>query len=778
MRLFAGLLAVFVLAPLGLRAAEAIAVVSGEHETYARLAFSVSPDRVWNLETNATVAELQFPSQDLDFDVSAVFDRIPKTRLAAIRSFSRQNTTIVSMVLACDCSVRAFAYLDEYIVVDIVDTENPETTSGSTRHSAPELHVADRNSSAGRPPSQVSWKTPSAPRYIPSVQTVNFPSESGLQAIHQTDQLPSNLETDQSVHVTTPEKSPSQENLQEAVDAARESLLKQLTFAADYGLVDLTEPLPKPPPANEPAQPKILEETAAAIAPTVESENQLVIQSVYERDASLAGQSEKQSGSDCLTEEALDIASWGSGTNFSEEISAFREAMLMEFDEPNYLAVEDLVKTYLRYGFGAEARSYLIEYGENISNSPLLLDISAVVDGYPLSGAGPLSAVVGCGGIAGIWAIVGEYPDVESQTGSVESIVTSFAELPPDIRKLLGPRLVAALIGRNLDDTARLVADILERAPGEHGEAHDLAVGRLMQIEDDEPSATDVFETLSTGSSETSVEALLQLASLSLTHETSPPENLLTDLGAAAKIWQGTEKGALLKRQEALWMAKHGQGGNAIDLLLDAIELDPNEASLFRQTAEEILADLSESGEIFSAFPETVYSYLDYIPGDPEADGLRLKIAQQLLRGALPDFAIEILQSPYQRGNVDAILLTARAHISALRPDDALKSLADLSGRRPRPLRVEAFLRTGNFEAALSELSNSEGFEVQPHWFAGDWALAAKTDPAAAKISERIFPTHMSAPPEAAPLTLSSAMEMLDTSRQESSALREIVKLP
>ena len=776
MRLLAVLLAVLVFAPLGLRAAEDVAVVSGEHDTYARLVFSISPDRAWNLKTTATAAELQFPAQDLDFDLSAVFARIPKTRLLAIKSYSRMDSSIVEMTLACDCSVRVFAYLGEYIVVDIVDADPTTVAIGTTRHIAPELRTPQKSGATGRVPAQISWNTPSAPRYASGAQTVNFPPVSGLAAEQQTDSLPPTQPTDQALSGTHSGKNSPSENLQEAVDVARESLLKQLTFAAEYGLVDLTGPPPKQP--DEISIPPTREESPVVNVPADEHGNQLVVQSVYERDANAAGRGGENPENHCPSSEALDIASWGSGTNFSEEISTLRQSLLMEFDEPDYKTAEKLVKAYLRYGFGAEAESYLNEYGEKIDSQRLFLDMAAVVDGYTIPENGPLSLAVGCEGAAGIWTMVGRHPNVETQIGNADTLIKAFSELPPDIRKLLGPRLVAALIGRNLGDSARLIADLLERAPGEHGEAHVLAIGNLMQIEGDESGATKMFETLSDGWSEASIDALIKIARISLSNGSAPTENLLTDLGAASKTWQGTDRGAILKQLKSLWTAKLGMGASAVDQLLEAIEFDPASAGLFRGTVEDILDDFSDSDERSSDFPEMVNRYLENISAGSESDGLRLKIARRLLKNALPDFAIEVLQPPFQRGDGDAMLLIAQAHIAALRPEAALKLLEGQSGDAPRPYRVEAHLRTANFDAALAEMANLDGFVVQPHWFAGDWGLIAKTNTAAAAIAERMFPKQTPTFEQPAPVTLSSAQELLDLSHQENFAIRQMVARP
>jgi hypothetical protein len=88
-------------------------------------------------------------------------------------------------------------------------------------------------------------------------------------------------------------------------------------------------------------------------------------------------------------------------------------------------------------------------------------------------------------------------------------------------------------------------------------------------------------------------------------------------------------------------------------------------------------------------------------------------------------------------------LLAAEANILANRSEIALILLKDVVGDEARMLRIKIHLRLRNFDEALGELDQLEekaNAIVSPHWFNGDWALEARTNSAAAKIRERVFP--------------------------------------
>ena len=150
-----------------------------------------------------------------------------------------------------------------------------------------------------------------------------------------------------------------------------------------------------------------------------------------------------------------------------------------------------------------------------------------------------------------------------SQNLKAESIIDAFAELPPDIRRLFGPRLVSAFVGREYGALGRQVADILERAPGDHGDAHDLTVGNLMETEGKEAEAGEEYQALFEDNTIVATDALIELATLELDQDRPPSSHLLMDLGTAANVERGTQRGAALRRLESLWMVKSGNEAGA-----------------------------------------------------------------------------------------------------------------------------------------------------------------------------------------------------------------------
>jgi len=748
MKQLASLLLIFMLPASAF--AEAVVVVSGEHEGYTRLVLEVSPDREWKLVTEERSATLVFPAQNLEFEDEEVFARIPKTRLASTVAEQQEDAAVYTMELSCDCEVGAFSYLDEYIVIDISDPPETSIIPPPARHFAPVLSAAMMPDGNDRSPEFVSWNPPRAPGYVSSPHRVNFPVQTqstGLLPAPDTDTPPDRPYTD--VSLASPRAEPEMDQeLQKAVDVARNSLLQQLTLAADQGLLNLNEPVPEIQQAAEMnfgSEPENPVEIIPEVFEELETENQVVIQTAITRDALAARGGAGPQADNCPPPKDLDIASWGSGVDFFDELSSARHGLLKEFDEPDYNEVERLVRTYLRYGFGAEARTYLKESDQHIAQKSLLLDLAAIVDGQSVQANGPLAEAIGCDGVSGLWAIVGAYPNVDVPIGDETTIIEAFAALPPDIRRMLGPKLASATLDRGLDALARQLSDILERAPGDHGGEHELVIGNLMQLEGSLSGAEETYRSLAEENSQTATEALIELATFKLNYNESPPENLLLDLGSAAKTLRGTQKGAELRRLEALWLANLGREAEAINILIAEIEIEPANAEMFRETAEEILSTLSLSTKRVNNYAEIVDSYIEYIPKSADADKLRAEIAQQLLLFGLTDYTIEVLKPSLRRDNPAAILLAAEANLLSKRPDVALTLLRDVVGDVAGMLRVEAHLGKGNFDDALGELdrlAGASGAIVPAHWFDGDWASESRSNSAAAEIQERYLFSH------------------------------------
>lgn len=732
--------------------AEVIKITSGEHDGFTRIVLSVNQLDDWDLITTGQLVELHFPNQVHTVESSELFTRISKDRLNNIVIEQREQSTVLKLFMNCLCEVKAFTHLEQYVVVDIFPPVEIEVSQLENQHQTPSLELPIAVDMGGYLSAAISWNAPRAPSYRVSPLTVDFPQSNFTKPFVG---LPNNFQhekllirqtsTTQSTEFTSNApiysdviqvEDPAE--IKETIDAARNSLIEQLMMAADQGLLDFT-----PQERAEPAKPEVSRVEPIEIQSIEEfpiNTDQVNIQTVFDRDAGLAGKPTNKLNNVCPTEESLDIASWGSGSDYNAELSTIRGNLFKEFDVPDIVEVQNLIKLNLRYGFGVEAVSYLTEYKDHISNYDLFMDLANVLEGKAVVSGGPLERAVGCNGSAGLWSVVGRDPLTETDMGDVTSIIDAFAAMPSDLRRMIGAKLEASFLKFGHGEASERVSDIIERAPGENSSEHELFVANVALSEGDFSDAEDMLTDLIDQNSLQSVDALISLANMQLKNHQPASSSILVDLGAAADEARGSQNGEELRRLEILWTAKLSGGDEALDIVANEIEADPDNARQIHEIANVVLMGMSPTDDALLKYVGTVNKYQHLIDKSPSGDTLRLEIGEELITSGLPSMAVIILEPTITRQSTEGKLLAAKAYLAMYRDDLALEILQNVSGDVARRYRIQAYLSGGMFEAALIELVEMQNPNMQivkPEWFSGDWAQAEIDHEAAAEIQRK-----------------------------------------
>lgn len=104
--------------------AETIPVVAGEHAGFTRVVLTLPQGLDWSTKKSDTSFSVLLPPTN-SFDISRVFDKIPRTRISTIQTNSAGNQLEVK--LSCRCTSEAFLYRDIYLVVDFRGSEDEGT---------------------------------------------------------------------------------------------------------------------------------------------------------------------------------------------------------------------------------------------------------------------------------------------------------------------------------------------------------------------------------------------------------------------------------------------------------------------------------------------------------------------------------------------------------------------------------------------------------------------------------------------------------------------------
>lgn len=97
--------------------AETARVSSGEHTDFSRLVITLEAASEWRFGRTADGYALSFQREGISFDTAAVFARIPKTRIAAVRQ--DPDASRLHVLAQCECHATAFEFRPGIIVVDV-----------------------------------------------------------------------------------------------------------------------------------------------------------------------------------------------------------------------------------------------------------------------------------------------------------------------------------------------------------------------------------------------------------------------------------------------------------------------------------------------------------------------------------------------------------------------------------------------------------------------------------------------------------------------------------
>ncbi len=723
-----------------------IAVTSGEHKGYTRLVLQVDPTLEWGLLQQSGSASLSINGENLSFDTSAVFARISRQRLTGISQASGPDGATLALGLGCECKVTAFPYAGKFIVIDIktvLAVPMPDPVNAANVYD-PETPPAPSPDTDPRDASPILPAAIPSPAVIVGSEGTRPPVPQSSFGQTEVGELPADAPA---------REIPATGTVTAGVNGAQERLLEQLTMAAEQGLVDFAQPpQAETPPGHESSGLVVQEDFATNIADTSVEQavpttppadgRQFQVTNIFDRDSPDFTIPENQARAYCPDAERLNVPAWGSGTDFSRELATLRTGLLREFDRPDPAVARDLVRLYIRYGLGIEAKSYLNDFGDTISDAALLSELAATVDELSVPPTGVLARAKHCSGVAGLWAVVAAYPDVSFKISDPASVLVAFADLPPDLRKILGPRLSAAFSDRGQDENARLSTDILERAPGDQGEYQDLNLARIALNDGKIADAMQIFEKLSQSGTEVSNLALVDMARMLLDSTETAPPSLIDDLGAAADEMRGTPIGIDLRQLEALWMAKRSSGRAALDLLAAAVAVEPDSAKDYRQVIAQILGDMSPQTDGLIGYINAVTTFQKFlVPPRAFAKTIRTE-ARQVIAAGLPNLAIELLQFPDARADPATIVLLARAKLESFQPEGALDVLQSLDTKDANILRIRALLQVSDFKQAyaiLSAQSPDAQISVDAAWYLGDWIDAARRDGFAQKILQQFI---------------------------------------
>ncbi|QBF29694.1 hypothetical protein [Thalassococcus sp. S3] len=660
--------------------AQTVTIRSGDHPTFTRLVFTVPTNARWTLETDRSTVSLSLAGGPFSFDISGVFSRIDRNRVRDVRPRAGRNNVLID--LACDCDVQAFKASDTLLVVDVSDQAETAETS-KTRAS-----FLDFSNSV----------TPYRFSAVANDQLIKRP-------VLPSDEDKANEDIDGSwdANRLLDDAAARTRN----VNASERRLLEQIGRAATQGLLETRAPnLDQIKASSDRRNPpvdsaEIPQDPAPRSSPRTTRNGQVSIKATSSIDQELAavlGEAfTSGDGQACLPDTALDLASWGDGRPFHQQIGDLRLALYGEFDAISPSSVLSLAKTYLHFGFGTEAIHSLSLSPSRGEEFDTLFAMAKILDGLPSPRPSPFAGQMDCQGDAAMWSVLAAGRIEKGAPIKLEALQRTISDLPPHLRGQLGPRLASYLNDAAYHETAKTILRFVERGSKRASDESILVQSEISEKAGETDKANAMLEEVVESGSDLAPLALLKRVRYAEQRGLGlDPETPLLIESYISEL-DGTDVSISLKDALVRAYAILGDFPAAFKALSLFRSDHPNEDTQdlvgdFADALTETANDVTFLDIVFDGLKNDVATL---------SDASRTKLADRLVALGFAQRAMDVLAKS-ERPLPDQRITMARAALSLGRPRQAELHLLGLETEEAHSLRAEALEQAGDFEEILA----------------------------------------------------------------------------
>jgi len=619
----------------------------------------------------------------LRYDLSDVFDFIPRARLTEIR----RTRDGLGLVIGCPCHADAFEYRPDILVIDIKDGAAPEDSPFERP-----LDERDDGSAGGE---QSETAGPGLGGVIPARSSRPAGAAPSAAATSETGFLFERMLPGAPAPTPLPD-----------ADALRAELAQGLGRALSNGLLNAA-----PGRASDPSGPR--RRPAQSLGLTLRTGM------LDKPGAADSGAGERA----CLAPELFDVAGWGSAGRPHQQLAAARLRFVGEMEEAGADAPLELARAFVHLGFGAEAQRVLDAYGAGTPAEAVAAAIGRVIDSPAEGRERLLISQATCGGPAAIWALLassaeaGPPPEVDPAP-----VLRTLGVLPLHLRRHLVPHVSERLRAMGHDAEAASARATLTRATPDPGPALVVETAR------GNPAGDEIVGDLTEAARKQSEAALAARAGLlqRRAREAAPVgPDLRHEVEAQIHASKGTRASDQLTGAYVMALTENGAHEEALALLerLARSEFAGSyDLAAHADRLAESLAETSQPGRFVAlARDMAVGPLMDHLT-PPSAR----TVATRLQRAGFIELA-----APFDRragiGDAARRRALAKGALVSARPEEALVRLRGLTDSEALRLRASALEKLGaHGEAAqiYAGLGESEAAGLAL-WRAGRWDEAA-----------------------------------------------------
>lgn len=719
----------------------AVAVRAAEHPRYSRIVVPLATGQSWSLERDGMQATLTLTG-DVRFDISRVFQRMPRTRILSVSSFQIGDRSGLVATIGCDCDAIAEMIGSRFLALDIrqrdgagegngeaatADAVTPAELEIQPQVRAEEeilVEVAD-NSTPVRPQTvgDLDAQILAPPAALKSEQSRVQALREGPRTDFSTAERPSTIPGERrfawgersnpsDIAVAPRAIDPSGRT---ELDTVRAQLLNEVLAAAGQGLLELDQ-------AND-------GDKTASSELFSRLPRQVAIRSALDRRRSSVAAEHEEEADHCVADDALSFETWLGDEPVFEQLGTLRRSIVDQRQRPIQSKVKDLARFYLSIGFGAEAGAVINSFGLTGPETSLLLDLARVVDGHRANPGGPLEAAHDCPGRVVLWrTAAGFVPDTLTGEDRI-TLREGLASLPAPVRTLIGGRIATRLIDHGVLDPATDLLEVLDRTPARPTPQTRLALARLHTATGRETQGDEQLEILARSNSDVSHEALKTRVTRELAARRQVSLQDETDLDIEARRLAGTSEAVPFILLSAEVKAERGALETAFGMIDAAIVEHPEDADSARRLGARLLAAVDPEKTGQASYARTVLAHRHFFGQNREATVHRVKVASSLTDLGMPNLALDLLDESRALASDQTALVKGRALLATGRPDEALAVLDAVDTLEAAEVRATALAQTGAFGPALSVASDANpADESVPRYalLARDWDALSK----------------------------------------------------
>ncbi len=696
--------------------AETADVTSGEHADFTRIVVSLDQERAWRFGRGSDGYLLTIDSENTEYDLSKVFNRIPKSRILDIKQVD--GTSDLRITLACPCYATAFAFRPSVLVVDIWNGQPPEKSEFEGPVAS--FHARQIEQEVSQDPIPIAGALNWAARSIEAPEMLNA----------------TEINTESSFQGSA---------------SFRETLTQQLASAASKGVVEIEiseEHISKPSSAEDIEMPiRIDTEISEAIR-------------IIGNDADVAMIDNK-----CLPDDAVDLPSWSSlDVQIGSDLADIHQMLVSDADPLPSEILKTAAQRYLFLGFGAEAKQLLSLIVNPSQDDLALISIADVLEQNSQNNSS-LSGMEGCGNAAALWSVLSRDSLRTAEPINSGAILRNFATLPVHLRKHLASALIERFLEQGDKQSAESVREILARGLEDAGLAIPVASARLDMAEGRVAPAVKSLEQAVSRPGQDEPAALIALVDFALESQERVSNELIKSLEALAAQLGGQPVAAGLNRALVIAYALEGEFQQASSYLSNATEADQPYWSILAQNGGDsdileysFLPPLREHTD-----PETVFKMANRLA--------KLGFSEQALSWLMLFEQDNVFTTPEWR------LMRADQHLALRDARQALSVVAGM-GAEADGVRANAMRQLDRMDEAVAILRrNPEAGDLlaiqraERLW--GDVAQA--TDGAWSTAAQLLASSTNEAIPS--PITLQFANDAVTTALDSRAAVQDLLRV-